>query len=913
MNHGCTAGKTAKTLYATVLMCAFSFSATFADTYVLDASLSGSASLDWTVKESYSGSHSRNPTANDTVEIPAGMTAKVEAGSPSWSLINTLARIVPKDGAVFEVDVPSTYGGMAALAVPVTEYGLSGAKNTGTLRKTGGGALELAAYGVVTYRTNINDYYVNIAVDEGDLHLYRDGETSNEPFMFRTVSVAEGATLHICHVGYSRMENLNGKGFVTLDNTVQQRIYLTGEGPSSYSGWMTGNIRMDITAGRHDITCPTNTIATICHSGTGQCGYTRMGADNNVPSSLGTGNFNFANTSGIIYLGEEAETTAKTLWLGADSFIDSGTYGGITFTGQFNSSGESYLHRLTLLGSSTEHPCVIEATFPPKGDGKNVFYVIKKGKGTWRFADSSNRGSLGVMDVEDGTLQFDTIAERGKLCSLGYATNLFESPTAGQTYANGTPVDYAFVLGGDGTTGTLEYTGTDEGVCSTRPIAVRSSGRFASSSARYWFENVYALGGGAHTLALSGSTGSRNFATAISDGTGGGTLDVVKEGEGTWELWGTNTFTGSLVSRGGRMVVWNPEKRYTWFRFTIKENGYGCPTYDTDYSVGENSDGTPKPISNNEMSYIQITEIAVYDADGNNLAAGIDMDEYNCQFSKANGYAGLEPGQVGMGLGTGVDYSFNGSIGAANRQNLGKLFDKNNQVLAGRFGNAAGTGMVLGDESTWVPIVFRLPESVTATAVAMDVASGRNREGVGSYNGRNLKSFRFEGSTDGYNWDMLIDDQNDLTIPESQPKWFSEPSSISYGVRKGKGYAFKQTSATETYHVHSFSAIGAADGGAFEVMGDPLTVSGLVVDATAPAGTLANVAFAQSGTVNVLNAAELAAEPLELPGDYSALDGAENIARWRLLLDGEESLKRVLTVRNGRLCLAPCGSRVILR
>ena len=69
----------------------------WADTYVLDSALSGRDDIDWTVASSYSGTYSRDPAASDTVEIPAGMVAKVTAGSASWTFVNTLARIVPKD------------------------------------------------------------------------------------------------------------------------------------------------------------------------------------------------------------------------------------------------------------------------------------------------------------------------------------------------------------------------------------------------------------------------------------------------------------------------------------------------------------------------------------------------------------------------------------------------------------------------------------------------------------------------------------------------------------------------------------------------------------------------------------------------------------------------------------------------
>ncbi len=174
-----------------------------ADTYVLDSALSGRDDIDWTVASSYSGTYSRDPAANDTVEIPAGMVAKVTAGSASWTLINTLARIVPKDGAVFEIDVSSSYEGTALLDIPVTEFGLSGASNNGTLRKIGSGALELTSYGKVKDGQTICDYNLNIAVAGGYLHLYRVSTSNTGNFRFENIDVAASAALHICNVGWA--------------------------------------------------------------------------------------------------------------------------------------------------------------------------------------------------------------------------------------------------------------------------------------------------------------------------------------------------------------------------------------------------------------------------------------------------------------------------------------------------------------------------------------------------------------------------------------------------------------------------------------------------------------------------------------------------------------------------------------
>ena len=229
-------------------------------------------------------------------------------------------------------------------------------------------------------------------------------------------------------MGYTQTPGLSGEGFVHLDNTEEQHLYIDGAGTTCYSGWMTGPIRIDIVDGRHDITCPTNTINTICLSSDAVCGFTKMGMSSQI-SSLGTGNFNIGASSGILYLGKENETSNKPLWLGQNAFVDGGEYGGLTLSGKLAYSGVSTMRIVTLCGSNSENPCIITGTFPVETtkEDKTVVYLKKKGIGTWWLAgDAVNRSSLGVIDVMEGTLKFDSIAEKGVSCSLGYATNLFE-------------------------------------------------------------------------------------------------------------------------------------------------------------------------------------------------------------------------------------------------------------------------------------------------------------------------------------------------------------------------------------------------------------------------------------------------------------------------------------------------------
>jgi hypothetical protein len=52
---------------------------------------------------------------------------------------------------------------------------------------------------------------------------------------------------------------------------------------------------------------------------------------------------------------------------------------------------------------------------------------------------------------------------------------------------------------------------------------------------------------------------------------------------------------------------------------------------------------------------------------------------------------------------------------------------------------------------------------------------------------------------------------------------------------------------------------------------------------------------------------------LELPGDYSHLEGVGNLAKWGLVLDGEYVASKVLGVKNGKLTVYNRGLRVIFR
>ena len=899
---------TAITAFAVSVM---SFVASAA-TYELNDALSSSETyLDWTSTSSYKGNPASLPGAGDIVEIPKNMTVKMLAGSDSWELMNTLARVAPRSGSTFIIEVPADE--TAELNIPVTEYGMEGSNDKATLVKRGGGILQFCSYAKVKDGSVVCDYYLNLDVQEGKLRLYAGGTNTDETFNYRSANIGENGTLEICKVGRTRLIKLTGSGLVTLNNTAEQRIYLVGTGHYVFDGLITGPIRFDITKGRHDFTCKENRNNTICLSGDAICGFTSIGSGVNAYSTVGTGNFNLGGSSGIIYIGNTGDISDKPIWGGAKCFIDGGEYGGLKLNGKIDFSGSS-MRVLRLIGDHA-NPCEFWGAMPiGYPSSTNIVTVNKSGTGIWCLMGNKGREGMGVIAVENGTLQYDSIAEKGYPCSLGYSTNLYEALTTGKLEdAADKTVDYSFLLGGDGTTGTMEYIGNKYGWCTSRLMAVKSSGRFVSDVSPYWLEDVYAFGTGNKTFTLSGSSDHGNTATLFSDGNDGGKLNVVKDGSGTWTLTKPTSFTGELLVTGGVLKVEN-NSNYRWYRMNFTENGYGCPRYDTTLSLGTNANGTAVAQGDAEKVSIQLLEFAMYDAEGNNILLNLQTGE-----SPNAGEAGViaqydfDDNYRTQKVGTVAFASKKGYYTNYKNGKLLYLFDGKSGTKTHAYIGADSDGITQDDPSSWMSLVMRLPDNAPE-AVRLDFMSSMPcTNGIATYNGRILTAYRLDGSVDGVNWDIGIAGSEALDAPKLGARWYSDHTdSVSKTPRPNKGFEIKKTKS-DSVPSHSFSTIGVANGGVLEVIGDPIEVSGLVVDASAPAGTISNFKFAASGTVDVRNADLASTDSLELPGDYSDLDGFSNLGKWNLTFDGERHASLVLSAANGKLTVRKRGLRVIFR
>ena len=125
-------------------------------------------------------------------------------------------------------------------------------------------------------------------------------------------------------------------------------------------------------------------------------------------------------------------------------------------------------------------------------------------------ATSSDKAKYkGVFAVEAGTLEYESLAEAGSWCSLGFATVLHE-PYSG-TRDDTRSVPYAYLLGNGGTASdadlaTFSYVGSSDVNVATRPIALKGAARVRNATNRsFAMRGVTSAEAGIHELVLDGA------------------------------------------------------------------------------------------------------------------------------------------------------------------------------------------------------------------------------------------------------------------------------------------------------------------------------------------------------------------------------------------------------------------------
>lgn len=827
------------------------------------------------------------------VELPAG---DVEVNEADLPVVTELTEIQMPDATtrlIFQATSDFTLKGM------IHGEGKIVKKNANTM-----------TLGEINCATKIGgacaDHYVTggFEVENGTLELPQASTTVHS---YPTITLGSAATLRLQKAAATYVRALIGSGTVTSAATANQGLLLGFNGDTTTGDFtgkiLGGKITVSVTGharllGSENTSCGNSSLTVYRNNnnGAGKPIYgvldiVKFGKTTDAASSVGSGSVSLdLRFSGwLTYLGSGEETDKSiafryipTSASGFPATLDAGPIGGVTFTGPWEfakASGTS--GRVDLIGSNTV-PCVVACEIK---DGWNqsdreVMYVTKKGTGTWRFADHASRNNRGGIAVEEGTLQFDSLAEAGKVCSLGLATCLRKSYQGSASEDN--DVDYAYLLGNATTTNVVfEYTGSGFSGATDRPIALTGLGAHfrnsASAPGKISFSGVSALAGGSgvKTLYLDGTNVTGRIGE-IADGDG--VVGVTKLDSGTWTMTGNLTFKGPLDVREGVLVVAKDTTRYTWYRFNIRETGN--QVFWGDHLGFFDKDGN------------RVCTTMTWVDDVVDFSAGESVTAYNGAWKD---WRYLKPGQITLGDTYTGGFIFHSSDSGS----LPAFFNGTGYLRSAWYTVTPNKN----NRGTWIPVVFRVPEG-TPEIVAMDIVP-RTTPG-------RITACSLDASVDGITWTELFSTN---AVPYvTGTSWVSTGEEYEAGVPhmpapewRFAGNAGEQTTVSQLANV---SAVSVAAGATLKAE-DGLTLSKLTLDCAAGAlGTIEGVTFAEEG---VLNLTGVGKTDQVVTTSFVNCTGVGNLAKWTVRIDGVDSNRRFVEVGDGELKIRCRGLAVILR
>jgi len=728
---------------------------------------------------------------------------------------------------------------------------LGATAGAGTLVKDGAGRLQWGARSGYQYAhsaTVVNDGVIALGSATGAISDYN----------FGTFTVNTPGTVETFINGNTQFSNLWGDG--TLTNTSssggpwQLRIL---SGPCKFGGQIHGNIRY-YSRGAVALTGTESTFAgNFAINSLGGPGITgaKLIGMKGQPSSIGSGaQIDIREAGGTLqYLGT-GETTDKDFLLYPSAnraVIDGGPYGGVTFNGKWSGSG-GRLCRVVVTGTNAA-PCVFNGAYAENTQyGTNYStYLAKEGPDTWIFKHNAGRSNRGVIDVREGTLQFESIAEAGQVCSLGRSDLLFADVINSVT--NGFGVPYAFSLGTATTVGTLAYIGSNSAACSTRKLVLQGNGRLKSDAATLaFFGGVESLTSGAKTLYLDGS--ATNALGFVSDGAG--TVGLTKEGSGTWLLSTTNTFSGPVEVKAGQLIL--DKRGYSYYRLNITQRNYGVPGGDTN---------------------IELDEFALYDADGVRRNQALVKNG-------TNNVAGLNPGEF-CPMGSYPTYAERNDI---------NLFDANL--------NSQWTVNTAGYlPSTPITLVMRLADGIPPI-------TGFDLQYWPAASNRFLSGWSVEGSRDGTTWDTLDTVTDFVPVPPATinggVKWWYSTGTVT----PGNGFPVADGRLTNA-QLKAGVKVSVAAGAKLTFLGGAEPLSALSVDCDAGGGTISDLLLAPAGQI-ALTGTSLQGLNFAVPLTIANFINPELLNGWSLTINGQLIQGAVLrwNAATGTLWVVPLGTLI---
>lgn len=803
------------------------------------------------------------PEAGDTAVFSVAVTALVDSATAPLVGSFTLVKAQYQYNTVLEIDSDSDVELGCQLGGVLTIVKNGGGKLTFTSDRRGG-----QAYG----------YYTDIAaralkINEGSVSTPSGAAAYCLP---NALTVASGAKLLLAGTGnYLISKGLFGDGLVTnLTESVRTvQIGTTGAvDQGRFGGVIGGKIAVNVYC-RQMFTGVANTYSGVTGvmygsedaATHGVFGFSKLGLLNDTATSVGASTYVDSQFGGrLLYLGE-GETATKQLLLRTQDerspIVDGGAHGGLVLAGEVRLHSDVPVYNKmaeVILDGSNAVPCVISGLYAVNRTSASstpvTAYTTKKGSGVWRF--SGNRDTVsGGFGIDEGTLQFDSIANAGTACSLGTATLLAQCYYG--DWDDTKAESYAYRLGCETSTNAVfEFVGASSCAATDRPAVLAGDAHIRASGAEnaaLCFHGVSALSSGAavKTLVLDGTNTADNVLAEVADGKG--KLSLVKDGEGSWTLAGNQTFSGDLAVRGGMLTV-KKNELYTWFKVTVK-----C-------------------VSDTSQGRMFLSEAAFYDRDGQNVSAGLAFVPGNVELVSGNNYtsshrpSSLNPGQFTLADTSAARYLLRDGDWA-----FSNIFD--GSLSAAWF---AGTWNKVPDgEDAAYDFAFVARLDTEKPIVSFDLVQ---------YAGDIYPTWiTVEASTDGVNWVNVY--ENDEMVSRGGV-WYSDRKSVSVPeprlLADNAGLPLVSSSLADSFStLANVASVSVSPGAVLRFVGDYVpAVSKLVVDGVSGAGTIRGFALDRDVTVDVLSPAS---GTVTVPLGFSGLSGFDSVTNWNFTVNGEDA------------------------
>ena len=905
------------------------------------------------------------PGADDVVVIPAHATVGLNCSTDAASLaiVKGLRNIcLTSDDSRFEI----TVDGADEFEIPVsiTAYQYAGKTLPGLYDYTGGpivkkgtGTLHLSSKGFYAISSNIYDYYSTICVEAGTLKVQQDyGQTA---CTLGRVIVNAGATFFVPYTstrtdgGSTKVMSFSGAGTVTNDHAAV--VYFCGKRSRGdygvFSGSLGGPLKFAVNS-EYDLDAQALTGASwIDYSGSdvwnlnnrGRLAYDNLATAINMPSAFGyykSGNNIWLQRSGFTleYVGDKEFTTVQSFVFQAPGIypivFDGGWHGGVTFNGQWQRMYSTTGGQGIVLTGSNTVACVLNNNISDNTESSNAggrghtLYISKEGTGTWFMKNPANavrKVFASGISVNEGVLQYEMLAEKGQVCSLGVGTNLTdgvlgtEDTNAEHRVSYGVRFGAPTLAGELKTSGRLEYVNdTVNAFTTNREFGVDGTGGFLANNAKaavVYAGGVYSVSTNDATLCLDGTGSVENVVLNVADGTK--PLSVLKEGSGTWALGGDLAFTGDITVKGGTLSIRKPT-HYTWYRWTVT--------------------GLWGTVDN----YIQYHELGFFDKDGNNQVLDTqECEEAHRQTGNGNAsrqnYMALLPGTaqhhfngnfyVGDGSGDSAGYKLKLDRGFDGAYNGISTYGVKYQMAHPNTG--AWCHPVQEDPSSWLPLTVRLRENAHEVT-CFDFA---NVGGTWSASGglTCISNCIVEASLDGIHWDTLTNMFG--AARHYDGGMWSCQGGYTDGEETHKS-RFTDSFPNRNPHYNSYPLVGhpaklptvldpagyvsVSGGGRLKAdksgTAPAITISKLRVFCADTAGTVDGFALADVGTIDVPDIKANKGK-VQLPISFENVDPEEiaKLANWTLTANGTSIGSRALEVSNGKVYVEPKGLVLIVR